>query len=58
MFATATLILWCWATPTSTLSCTDNEKNIPAAYRAVAEKRIVGPLADYPRLSIDTSRDY
>lgn len=52
MFATATLIIWCWATPTSTLSCTDDEKRIPAAYRATAEKREVGPLADYPRLSI------
>ena len=52
MIATATLIVWCWVTPTSTLSCTDDEKRIPAQYRESAERREVGPLVDYSRLSI------
>jgi len=50
---TLVLVAWMYVAANGTVSYTDDAKNIPTRYVASAKQIEIGPLAEYPRLTID-----
>lgn len=50
------LVAWTWTDVGGALCWTDDVKRVPAKYAEQATKVEIGPLIEYPRLTIDETR--
>ena len=50
---TLALVVWMYVSANGTFSYAGDIKDVPAAYEATAVRIEIGPLAEYPRLTVD-----
>ena len=50
---TLVLVAWMYVAANGTLSYVGDIKDVPTRYRESAKQTEIGPLAEYPRLTVD-----